>query len=208
MSPLVIGLGGGTGAGKSTVASDISDSYPSQTLTLSIDDYYRDRSHTPLAEIGLINYDHPDAIDWPLLATHLRGLLAGRTVEVPSYDFGTHTRRPNVREVAPRKVVILEGILALHDEALVEIMDVRVYVEHDADVRVLRRIVRDTAERGRDLQGVVDQYLATVKPMHEQFVEPSRRNAHMIVPGDGDPVAVRLLKILVGEYLETGRLPT
>jgi uridine kinase len=190
---LVIGIGGGTGAGKTTVAREITDGVDAVTV-VPLDNYYEDRSGVPLEERQEINYDHPDAFDWTLLLDHLTALCEGRAVEMPQYDFTVHNRTGETIHTEPGDVVIVEGILALHDEALREMYDVNLYVETDADVRILRRIRRDVLERGRDLDGVIDQYLTTVKPMHEQFVAPTKKEADLIIPEGANDTAVELLR--------------
>lgn len=163
-------------------------------MVIQHDSYYRDRSHLSPEERESINYDHPDALETGLLVQHLRKLRKGRPVEVPVYDFTTHTRREITEPVSPRKVIIVEGILILVDAALREAMDIKVFVDTDADTRFIRRLQRDIAERGRTMQSVIQQYLSTVKPMHLEFVEPSKRYADIIVPEGGyNQVAVDML---------------
>ncbi|MEF8915446.1 uridine kinase, partial [Natronomonas sp.] len=154
----------------------------------------RDRSTLPPAERARINYDHPDAFDWELVRDHLDALESGDPIEMPQYDFEDHCRTDATVHVDPAPVVVIEGILALYDQAVRERLDLRLYVETDADVRVLRRIQRDVEERGRDLSGVIDQYLSTVKPMHEQFVRPTKRDAHLVIPEGANEKAVELLR--------------
>jgi len=190
---LVVGIAGGTGAGKTTIAREITAGVDSVTL-VPLDNYYADRSELPMAEREEINYDHPDAFDWPLLREQLVALCEGRTVEMPEYDFAVHNRTDETTTVEPGDVVLVEGILTLHDEVVRDLLDVKLYVETDADVRIIRRIRRDVIERGRDLDGVVSQYLETVKPMHEQFVEPTKKDADLIVPEGANDTAVGLLR--------------
>jgi uridine kinase len=161
---------------------------------IPIDNYYEDLSHLDFEERKNRNYDHPSAFEWDLLREQMSALLEGRSVEMPQYDFAQHNRKPERKTVEPTDVIILEGILVLHDDVLNEMMDLRLYVETDADVRILRRIQRDVIERGRDLEGVIEQYLSTVKPMHEQFIEPTKRNADLIIPEGANSVAVSLLE--------------
>ncbi|MFC7236329.1 uridine kinase [Halosegnis marinus] len=190
---LVIGIAGGTGAGKTTIAREITSGVDSVTL-VPLDNYYEDRSGLPMAEREEINYDHPAAFDWELLRDHLVALCEGRVIEMPEYDFSVHNRTDETTRVEPGEVVIVEGILTLHDAAVRDMLDVKLYVETDADVRIIRRIRRDVVERGRDLEGVVSQYLSTVKPMHEQFVAPTKREADLIIPEGANDTAVGLLR--------------
>ena len=190
---MFIGIGGGTGAGKTTVARRITDGVEAVRV-LPLDNYYRDRSTLSPEERTRVNYDHPDAFDWDLVREHLDALARGEAVEMPQYDFEEHVRTDETVRVEPGEVVVIEGILALYDDAVRERLDLRLYVETDADVRVLRRIERDVEERGRDLAGVVEQYLTTVKPMHEQFVRPTKRDADLIIPEGANEKAVALLR--------------
>jgi len=195
MRPVVIGVAGGTGSGKTTVVREIVRKLgPARVAVIQHDSYYRDRSGIPPAEREGINYDHPDALETPLLVDHLRALQNGQPVGVPVYDFSTHTRTREVVPMAPRRAVIVEGILVLADPDLRALMDIRVFVDTDPDLRMIRRLERDVRERGRTLESVVSQYLGTVRPMHMEFVEPSKRHAHVIVPEGGEnDVAVDML---------------
>lgn len=190
----VVGIAGGTGAGKTTVSRLIAESVGESVTRIPIDNYYEDLSHMDLEERSQVNYDHPDAFEWPLLREQLERLLAGQSVEMPQYDFEIHNRKEERETVEPTEVIILEGILSLYDDEINEMLDLRVYVETDADVRILRRIERDVIERGRDLEGVIDQYLSTVKPMHEQFIEPTKKAADLIIPEGANSVAINLLE--------------
>ncbi|MDS0299175.1 uridine kinase [Halogeometricum sp. S1BR25-6] len=190
----VIGIAGGTGAGKTTVARLITENVGESVTRIPIDNYYEDLSHLDLSEREAVNYDHPSAFEWGLLREQLSTLLEGRPIEMPVYDFEIHNRKDEPTTVEPTDVIIVEGILALYDEEVNEMFDLRLYVETDADVRILRRIERDVIERGRDLEGVIDQYLSTVKPMHEQFIEPSKKHADLIIPEGANSVAVNLLE--------------
>lgn len=196
---LVIGVAGGSGSGKTTVVRHIVDSLgPDDVAVLDHDRYYRDRGDLRLAERAALNYDHPDALETDLLVRHVRDLRAGRAVEVPRYDFALHARLPETETVAPRRAVIVEGILVFTDPALRQLMDIKVFVDTDADTRFIRRLVRDVADRGRTMASVIDQYQGTVKPMHLEFVEPSKRYADIIIPlGGHNTVAVDLLLTLV-----------
>ncbi|WP_224268674.1 uridine kinase [Haloprofundus salinisoli] len=190
----VIGIAGGTGAGKTTVSRLITESVGESVTRIPLDNYYEDLSHLEFEERTEVNYDHPSAFEWELLREQLRLLTEGQPVEMPQYDFEAHNRKDERVTVAPTDVIILEGILSLYDEEVNEMMDLRLYVETDADVRILRRIDRDVVERGRDLEGVIDQYLSTVKPMHEQFIEPTKKHADLIIPEGANSVAVNLLE--------------
>lgn len=190
----VVGIAGGTGAGKTTVSRLIAESVGESVTRIPMDNYYRDLSHMDLDERSQVNYDHPDAFEWDLLREHLRQLLSGQSVAMPQYDFDIHNRTDDPVTVEPTAVIVLEGILALYDEEINEMLDLRLYVEADADVRILRRIERDVIERGRELEGVIDQYLSTVKPMHEQFIEPTKKAADLIIPEGANSVAINLLE--------------
>lgn len=186
MKPIIIGVAGGTGSGKTTVSVAILERVGREQITyIQHDSYYKDLSHLPLEERHKINFDHPDALDTNLLVEHLKRLQAGSLIEVPIYDFTTHTRKRETRRVEPRAVTLVEGILIFADKALRELMDVKIFVDTDADIRFLRRLQRDITERGRTLESVIRQYLETVRPMHLEFVEPSKRYADIIIPEGG-----------------------
>jgi uridine kinase len=196
----VLGIAGGTGSGKTTVAEKLIAGLPRGTAVLiDHDSYYRDRSALPPAERERINFDHPDAIETELLESHLVALRAGRAVEVPQYDFREHARRRETRHVEPAPVVVVEGILVLCEERLRAQMDLKIYVDTDADVRLMRRMRRDMEQRGRTFAQVRDQYNDTVRPMHMAFVEPSKRFADLIIPEGGENAAA--LDALVGRLL-------
>jgi uridine kinase len=205
IEPVVIGVAGGTGSGKTTVAREILRRAGTEQISLiQHDAYYKDLGDLPPAQRAMQNFDHPDALDNRLLIAHLRELKAGRTIEMPVYDFTTHTRTAEVQRVEPRRVILVEGILIFADAALRRIMDVKIYVDTDADIRFIRRLERDLAERGRTMESVIRQYLATVRPMHQEFVEPSKRYADVIIPEGGhnevaiDMIASRI-KALLGD---------
>jgi uridine kinase len=186
MPPVIIGVAGGTGSGKTTVVREIVHAVgEEQVAVIAHDSYYRDRSELPLEERALLNYDHPDALETDLLVQHLEELRAGHTVEVPSYDFSEHARTDFTRTVHPSEVILIDGILIFVDERLRELMDVKVFVDTDSDLRFIRRLERDLKERGRTMDSVVEQYLETVKPMHEEFVEPSKRFADLLITEGG-----------------------
>jgi uridine kinase len=193
--PVILGLAGGTGSGKTTVVDAIVRVLGSDDVTVIQHDwYYRDRSHLDPAERERINYDHPDALETELMVAHLQVLLGGAGVDAPIYDFASHTRRAEMRRVEPHRVLIVDGILVLAEPELRKLMDIRVFVDTDADLRLLRRIGRDITQRGRTLESVMRQYLDSTRPMHLDFVEPSKRHAHVIVPEGGmNEVAVDML---------------
>jgi uridine kinase len=185
--PFVVGIAGGTGSGKTTVAHKLASAMPTgRCVTIEHDAYYRDQGHLSPEERATINYDHPASLESALLANHLRDLRAGRTVEVPLYDFATHTRRGETRRVEPARVIVVEGILVFTEPALREQMDIKIFVDTDPDIRLMRRIRRDLEQRGRTFQSVRDQYYATVRPMHLEYVEPTKRWADLIIPEGGD----------------------
>jgi uridine kinase len=195
LTPVIIGVAGGTGSGKTTVVREIVSRLGREDVAVvQHDSYYRDRSGISPEERARINYDHPDALETPLLVEHIRALQAERSIDVPVYDFSTHTRTREVVRLTPRKVVIVEGILVLAEPNLRDLMAMRVFVDTDADIRMIRRLRRDMRDRGRTLESVVEQYLGTVRPMHLEFVEPSKRHAHVIIPEGGEnDVAVEML---------------
>jgi uridine kinase len=197
--PVVIGVAGGSGSGKTTVVRRIVDALgDSQVTVLEHDRYYRDRNDLRLEERAALNYDHPDSLETDLMVRQLHDLRAGRAVDVPVYDFARYVRQGVTEKVATRRAIIVEGILIYTDAALRALMDVKVFVDTDDDTRFIRRLQRDITERGRTVQSVIDQYLATVKPMHLEFVEPSKRYADIIVPQGGhNAVAIDMLLTLI-----------
>jgi uridine kinase len=197
--PFVIGVAGGTGSGKTTVVRRIMEALGDTDVTvLAHDRYYLDHPNLRLEERGGLNYDHPNSLDTDLLVTHLRALREGQTANLPVYDFTRHVRKSETQPVHPGSAIIVEGILIFADSTLRSLMDVKVFVDTDADIRFIRRLQRDIAERGRTVPSVIDQYLTTVKPMHEEFVEPSKRYADLIVPEGGhNQVAVDMLLTLI-----------
>jgi uridine kinase len=186
MRSVIIGVAGGTGSGKTTVVRALVEKLGSSDVAvIQHDSYYRDRSHLPPTERESINYDHPDALESSLLVTHLNQLSQGYPIKVPMYDFATHTRKPETKRIEPRQVIIVEGILIFADPPLRDLMDIRIFVDTDDDVRFIRRLERDITERNRTVWSVIQQYLDTVKPMHLEFVEPSKRYADLIIPEGG-----------------------
>ena len=199
MSPFVIGVAGGSGSGKTTVVRRIVESLGGEQVSLlEHDRYYRDRSDLRLEERAALNYDHPDSLETDLLVHHVKELRAGRAIEKPVYDFARHQRQPDTVTVHPRRAIIVEGILIFTDPALRRLLDVKVFVDADDDTRFIRRLQRDIAERGRTVTSVIEQYLGTVKPMHLDFVEPSKRYADVIIPlGGHNAVAIDMLLTLI-----------
>jgi uridine kinase len=198
----VVGIAGGTGSGKTTVAERVAAGLPpGAAVILDHDAYYRDRSHLPHEARLRINYDHPDAIETELLVAHLGELRSGRAVEIPRYDFREHARRADTRRVEPAPVILVEGILVLADERLRAQMDLKLFVDTDADIRLMRRMERDIEQRGRTFSQVREQYSTTVRPMHLGFVEPSKRFADLIIPEGGENRAA--LDAIVGRLLQT-----
>ncbi|SHJ69049.1 uridine kinase [Anaerobranca californiensis DSM 14826] len=198
--PMIIGIAGGTGSGKTTVAQKIFDCIDKEHVAvIEHDAYYKDQSHISFEERLKTNYDHPFAFDTELLIQHLKDLRNGKAIEKPVYSFVTHTRQKERVRVEPRKIIILEGILILEDKRIRDLLDIKVYVDTDADVRIIRRLLRDIKERGRTIESVVEQYLSTVRPMHLQFVEPSKKYADIIVPEGGENLVA--IDILVTKVL-------
>ena len=197
--PLVIGVAGGSGSGKTTVVRRIVDSLgDSEVTVLEHDRYYRDRNDLRLEERAALNYDHPDSLETDLLVAHVVALREGRSIEVPVYDFARYARKPVTETVPPRRAIIIEGILIYTDADLRRLMDVKVFVDTDDDTRFIRRLQRDISDRGRTVESVIDQYLGTVKPMHLEFVEPSKRYADIIIPQGGhNVVATEMLLTLI-----------
>jgi len=200
---MIIGISGGTGSGKTTVANRILESVSaSEVVFIQQDSYYRNLNDLPLDFRGIANFDHPDALDNELLINHLRRLKSGESIELPLYDFKTNSRLNETRTVEPKPIVILEGILIFAEPRLLEQMDIKVFVDTPDDIRFIRRLRRDLAERGRTLDSVIEQYIGTVRPMHMQFVEPSKRHADVIIPEGGhNLVSIDLLSGKIRERL-------
>jgi len=200
---MIIGISGGTGSGKTTVANRILESVStSEVVFIQQDSYYRNVNDLPLDYRGVANFDHPDALDNELLINHVRRLKAGEPIELPLYDFKTNSRLNETRTVEPKPIVIVEGILIFAEPRLLEQMDIKVFVDTPDDIRFIRRLRRDLAERGRTLESVIEQYIGTVRPMHMQFVEPSKRHADVIIPEGGhNLVSIDLLSLKIRERL-------
>jgi uridine kinase len=187
MKPVIIGIAGGTGSGKTTVARSIYDSIGRDKIEwISHDSYYRNFDALTPEQRHHINFDHPDSLETELLVRHLDVLMKGSSVEVPTYDFTTHSRSTETHRVEPRRVVIVEGILVLAEGELRKRIDIKLFVDTPPDIRFVRRLMRDIKERGRSVESVIEQYVATVRPMHEEFVEPSKRHADLIIPEGGE----------------------
>jgi uridine kinase len=206
---MIIGICGGTGSGKTTVANRILESVKAcEVVFIQQDSYYRNLKDLPLDYRNLANFDHPDALDNDLLVNHVRKLRAGEPIELPLYDFKTHTRMVETRPVEPKPIVIIEGILIYAEPRLLEQMDIKVFVDTPDDIRFIRRLRRDVAERGRTVESVIEQYLGTVRPMHMQFVEPSKRHADVIIPEGGhNLVSIDLLSGKIREKLASALTP-
>jgi uridine kinase len=206
--PIIIGVAGGTASGKTTVSQKILQLIgPDQLAYVEHDAYYRDLSYLPLVERQTLNFDHPDSLENELLITHLETLLQGQPVDVPVYDFAQYIRMDQVKRIEPKQVVIVEGILIFVDKQLREMMDIKIYVDTPPDLRFIRRLQRDVAERGRSVQHVIDQYLDTVRPMHLEFVEPSKHFADVIIPRGGQNIkAIEMVAAQIQRMLEAARL--
>lgn len=200
---LVIGIAGGSGSGKTTLTNQIAAQLKESVTVIKHDDYYKAHDEMTYEERCRLNYDHPNAFDTDLMIEHLKLLRQGRSVECPVYDYTVHNRSKDTVIINPGQVIIVEGILIFENKALCELMDIRIFVDTDADLRIIRRIQRDVMERARSLDSVISQYLHTVKPMHEQFVEPSKKNANIIVPEGGyNQVAMEMIRNHILNHLE------
>jgi uridine kinase len=206
LRPIIIGVAGGTASGKTTVSEAILERVGRHRIAyIEHDSYYRDLGHLALEERARLNFDHPDALETELLVEHLRRLQAGEPVEVPRYDFATYTRTGHSRRTEPCRVVLVEGILIFVDKPLRDLMDVKLYVDTDADLRLIRRLQRDIRERERTLESVIRQYLETVRPMHLEFVEPSKRYADIIIPAGGfNAAAIEMIVARIQKLLDSG----
>ena len=193
---IVIGVAGGTGSGKTTLVKALMERFGENITVLSHDNYYKQHNELTYEERAKLNYDHPDAFDTDMMIGHLRLLKQGVAIDCPTYDFTVHNRAEGILHIEPEKVIVVEGILIFQDAELCREMDIKIFVDTDADVRLCRRIRRDVRKRGRTIESVIDQYLTTVKPMHEQFVEPSKKNADLIVPEGGKNLIA--LEMIVG----------
>lgn len=201
MKTIVIGIAGGTGSGKSTFTNRLKAEFQDDVAVLYHDNYYRAQDNLPFEERKKVNYDHPEAFETELLLKQLQDLKEGKEIQCPVYDYSQHNRSDKVMTVEPRPVILLEGILVLADPRLRELLDIKIYVEADADERILRRVIRDVKERGRDIEGVAEQYLTTVKPMHYLYVEPTRALADIVINSGMNEIAFQLVRTNIREIL-------
>ena len=204
-SPIIIGIAGGTGSGKSTFTNRLKDAFGNQVTVLYHDNYYRAHDDMPFEQRKKLNYDHPDAFETELLLEHLNKLKNWEAIDCPTYNYANHNRAKATIHIEPRPVILLEGILVLYDEALRNLLDIRIFVDADADERILRRILRDTKERGRDIENIIDQYLTTVKPMHALFVEPTRAYADVVTNSGRNEVAFSLVRGEIARLLDEAK---
>ena len=204
MKTTIIGIAGGTGAGKSTFTNRLKDYFGDRVTVIYHDDYYKAHDEIPFEERQYINYDHPDSLETDLLVAHLEALREGRSIECPVYDFTRHTRSNRTKIIEPSQVIIVEGILIFQDERLRNLFDIKIFVEADADERILRRVLRDMNERGRDLENIINQYLTTVKPMHYLYVEPTKTLADIVINSGLNDVAFDIMKTKIRDILENG----
>ncbi len=202
MESIIIGIAGGSGSGKSTFTNRVKKYFGDDVTVIYHDNYYRRQDGIPFEKRVTVNYDHPDSLETDLLVEHLKQLKAGKTVECPVYDYNQHNRSDEIITIEPKPVILVEGILLLADERIRDLLDIKVYVEADADERILRRILRDVEERGRDLHGIIDQYLATVKPMHYMYVEPTRAKADIVINSGKNDVAFDLFVSKITQLLD------
>ncbi|KMN29802.1 MULTISPECIES: uridine kinase [Chromobacterium] len=201
-TPFIIGVAGGSGSGKTTVTNQVLETIGSEMAAVIIQDfYYRDQSHLTFEQRLATNYDHPQAFDWPLLIEHIDDLRNGRAIEMPVYDFANHTRAEETITVQPAPVIVIEGLFPLYDAALRDMMSLKIFVDTDSDVRFIRRLKRDITERGRTTDSVIEQYLTTVRPMHNQFIEPTKRFADVILPHGANDPAVDIITTKVASLM-------
>ncbi|MBQ9161658.1 MAG: uridine kinase [Clostridia bacterium] len=201
-TPMLIGIAGGTGSGKSTFAEGLRALFPDDITIISYDNYYKPQDHITFEERVKTNYDCPDALDTDLLVKHLRQLCEGKSIDMPNYDFRIHTRKAELTRVSPTAVILIDGIMTFHDERLREMFDVKIYADADADERILRRLRRDVTERGRDIDGVINQYVGTVKVMHGIYVEPTKKYADIVINGGMNKTALDIVAARIASWLE------
>lgn len=202
MKCTIIGITGGTGSGKSTFTNRLKKAFPDDVTVIYHDNYYRCQDDIPFEERKKVNYDHPDSLETDLLVEHLKQLKEGKTIQCPTYDYSLHNRKEETVEIHPNRIILLGGILALQNEELRNMFDIKIFVEADADERILRRVVRDVKERGRDLEGIIEQYLTTVKPMHYIYVEPTKALADIVINSGQNEVAFDLVKTKIDQLLK------
>jgi len=203
-TPFIIGVAGGSGSGKTTVTAKVLETIgPDMAAVIVQDYYYRDQSHLTFEQRLATNYDHPHAFDWPLLIEHIEDLLAGRPIDMPVYDFANHTRASHTITVKPAPVIVIEGLFPLYDTTLRDMMSLKIFVDTDPDVRFIRRLQRDIRERGRSTDHVIEHYLATVRPMHNQFIEPTKRFADVILPHGANDPAVDIITTKVASLIRS-----
>ena len=202
MSCMFIGVAGGTGSGKSTFTNRLKEEFGDDITVIYYDNYYKRHDDLTFEERKSLNYDHPDAFETELLTEHLRQLRLGKEILCPVYDFTVHNRSDRTVTVKPSRVIIVEGILVLADKRLRDMFDIKIYVEADADERILRRVIRDVKERGRDVEGIAKQYLTTVKPMHYMYVEPSKASADIVINSGKNDIAFDLVKVKIRSFLQ------
>ena len=205
MDCIIIGIAGGTGSGKSTFTNRLGDRFGDNITVIYHDNYYKRHDDIPFEERKKLNYDHPDALETDLLIEHIKKLRNGESVECPVYDYTVHNRSDKTVRIDPRKIILIEGILLLADPRLRSLLDIKIYVEADADERILRRILRDVKERGRDIDNIVEQYLTTVKPMHYLYVEPTRATADIVINSGMNDVAFDIVQSKIRLMLEEGK---
>ncbi|MBE6693727.1 MAG: uridine kinase [Ruminococcaceae bacterium] len=201
-TPMLIGIAGGTGSGKSTFAEGLRALFPDDITIISYDNYYKPQDHITFEERIKTNYDCPDALDTDLLVKHLRRLCEGESIDMPNYDFRVHTRKAELTRVSPTAVILIDGIMTFHDERLREMFDIKIYADADADERILRRLRRDVTERGRDIDGVINQYVGTVKVMHGIYVEPTKKYADIVINGGMNKTALDIVAARIASWLE------
>lgn len=201
MKTTIIGIAGGTGSGKSTFTNRLKEAFGDRISVIYYDNYYHAQNEIPFEERKKVNYDSPDALETDLLVSHLKSLKAGKSIECPVYDYTVHNRSDKIETIEPKRIILVEGILTLVDDELREMMDIKVFVEADADERILRRVVRDVKERGRDVEDIARQYLTTVKPMHYIYVEPTKAKADIVINSGMNDVAYELVKTKIEQIL-------
>ncbi len=202
MDCIIIGIAGGTGSGKSTFTNRLKEEFGDRVSVIYYDNYYKAHDDIPLEERALINYDHPDSFETDLLIHHLECLRRGEAIQCPVYDYSVHNRTDRTVEIKPAEVILVEGILVLHDPRLRDLMNIKIFVDADADERILRRVVRDVKERGRDVEGIAKQYLTTVKPMHYLFVEPTKYSADIVINSGLNDVAFDVIRVKIETLLK------